>query len=99
MCKNFIKELKFFTVESKSYMGYGTDISKRKFWLRYPKVFIGYMKLQYSRQPEQLKRVIKLTKKRAYIFTCSYKTAWDNWMLEEEKEWYLYEEIEPHLNK
>ena len=36
-------------------------------------------------------RVARLLSRRAYIFTCSYKTAWKQWLGEEEKEGFTYE--------
>lgn len=39
------------------------------------------------------KRVSKLLSFRAYIFTCSYRTAWDNWLEENEKEGFAFEDM------
>lgn len=40
---------------------------------------------------EKEEKVARLVSNRAYIFTCSYKTAWEQWMTEDEKEGFSYE--------
>jgi hypothetical protein len=42
---------------------------------------------------EAEERVLRLLIKRAYMFTCSYKTAWENWLEDDEKEGFTYEYI------
>lgn len=34
--------IKWFTAESKKFMGYGKETSKTKFWFEYPKAFIVF---------------------------------------------------------
>ena len=41
----------------------------------------------------RLERVIERIKKRAYIFNCSYQTAWDNYLADGEKEGFSKEYI------
>lgn len=41
--------------------------------------------------------VANLVKQRAFIFTCSYQTAWSLWLDEEEQQGYKYTEIAKHL--
>jgi hypothetical protein len=38
-------------------------------------------------------KLVKLLEKRAYIFNCSYKTAWDRYISEIEKEGFTFDEI------
>jgi hypothetical protein len=40
-----------------------------------------------------IRTVSSILKRRAYIFTCSYKTAWENWLTVEEKQGFTYKEI------
>lgn len=47
---------------------------------------------------EKEDRVCRLLAKRAYIFTCSSRTAWDNWLEEDEKEGFTYDYIIDYLN-
>lgn len=42
--------------------------------------------------------VAELLKKRAYMFLCSYKTAWIKWLEEEEKQGFTYEEVMKYIN-
>ena len=42
-------------------------------------------------------KVAKLLKMRAYIFECSYHTAWSLWMDEEEKQGFTYVEVIPYV--
>lgn len=42
-------------------------------------------------------KIVKLLKKRALIFNCSYKTAWNNYLTYKEKDGLIFEEIESHL--
>lgn len=46
-----------------------------------------------------MSNVIYLLTSRAYIFTCSYKTAWDNWLTDEEKQDYTFDEIMDYLDE
>lgn len=38
-----------------------------------------------------------LVKRRAEMFTWSYKTAWDNWVEDEEKQGFKYEQVKVYL--
>jgi hypothetical protein len=40
-------------------------------------------------EPEET--VARLISNRAYIFTCSYKTAWNQYMTDEEKQGFTYD--------
>lgn len=40
---------------------------------------------------EKEERVAIIVCKRSYMFTCSYRTAWNQWMSEEEKEGFTYD--------
>lgn len=42
---------------------------------------------------EKEERVARIVSRRAYMFTCSYKTVWDQWMDEREKEGLSYERL------
>jgi hypothetical protein len=46
-----------------------------------------------------IETVLQILKRRSYIFTCSYETAWKNWMTNDEKAGVTFEEIIPVLNK
>lgn len=46
-----------------------------------------------------IKEVVKLLERRAYIFTCSYTTAWENWLTDEEKQGLSYEEVLDYMEK
>jgi len=38
-------------------------------------------------------KVSEILLNRAYIFTCSYETAWTQWMDEDEKEQFTFNEV------
>ena len=38
-------------------------------------------------------RVARIVPRIAFMFTCSYKTAWEQWMDENEKEGFSYEHL------
>jgi hypothetical protein len=40
---------------------------------------------------EKEERVVRLLSKRAFIFTCSYRTVWEQYMTKEEKEGFTYD--------
>jgi hypothetical protein len=40
-----MKNLMWFIRESKKFMGYGEDISKFHFWLRFPKAYFIFIKV------------------------------------------------------
>lgn len=46
-----------------------------------------------------LRHVGNKLRRRAYMFTCSYKTAWENWMEKKHTEKFSFEEVVEHLEK
>lgn len=47
----------------------------------------------------EIKTVAKILMRRAYIFTCSYRTAWVQWMEQEEKSSFKFDEIFDYIIK
>jgi len=45
-----------------------------------------------------IREVARLLKWRAYIFTCSYATAWELWLELEEKRGFAFEEVLAFIN-
>lgn len=38
-------------------------------------------------------KVARIVSRRAYMFTCSYKTVWEQWMSDDEKDGFTYENL------
>ncbi|WP_079708609.1 hypothetical protein [Paraliobacillus ryukyuensis] len=60
-------------------------------------VYEKELKRLYDDRYEQPKVVAELVKVRAYIFTCSYKTAWENWLDDDEKYDFTFEQIKKYF--
>ncbi|MGH0480957.1 MULTISPECIES: hypothetical protein [Bacillus] len=46
-----------------------------------------------------IKKVAEVLQEQAYIFTCSYETAWKRWMHPAITESFTFEEVVTHINK
>lgn len=62
------------------------------------KIYEKEIQRLYSETYKQPKVVAELLKSRAFIFTCSYKTVWENYMDDNEKYDFTYEEIIEYLD-
>ncbi len=60
-------------------------------------VYERELKRMYDGVYGQTKAVAELVKVRAYIFTCSYKTAWENYLDDDEKYDFTFEQIKEYL--
>ena len=61
------------------------------------KILIKEITRLHNESYKQSSVVADLLKARAYIFTCSYKTAWELWLEDNEKFDFTFEEIKEYI--